>query len=143
MQISVRELEAARKEARRLEFRREPGDEYWLFRDEIYVTSVALTPVEATALALEAENKVKARIMRARALMEQVNLVEDGRRPPISDDVKAAVWNRDGGKCVRCGSNKNIEFDHIIPFSRGGSSTFRNLQILCEPCNRAKGGSVV
>ena len=35
----------------------------------------------------------------------------------ISQTVKDKVWNRDGGKCV-CGSNENIEFDHIVPFSK-------------------------
>lgn len=33
--------------------------------------------------------------------------------------------------------------EHVIPFSKGGSSTFRNPQILCETCNRAKGPSIV
>jgi 5-methylcytosine-specific restriction endonuclease McrA len=81
--------------------------------------------------------------MRTRALMEHVDSVESRGRTPIPDDVKAAVWNRDGGRCVRCGSNENIEFDHIIPFSKGGSSSFRNLQTLCEACNRAKNASIV
>jgi len=63
--------------------------------------------------------------------------VDDGREP-ISDEVKSFVWNRDGGKCVTCGRNEKIEFDHIVPFSRGGSNTARNLQILCETCNREK-----
>jgi hypothetical protein len=60
----------------------------------------------------------------------------------IPADVKNAVWRRDGGRCVTCGSNERLEFDHIIPFSRGGSSTYRNVQLLCEPCNRGKGADV-
>jgi 5-methylcytosine-specific restriction endonuclease McrA len=64
-------------------------------------------------------------------------------REPIPDDVKMFVWNRDGGKCVRCGSNQNLEFDHIIPLSRGGSNTARNLQLLCERCNRSKGANLI
>lgn len=67
---------------------------------------------------------------------------EKVRRPSISQSVKDKVWNRDGGKCVQCGSNENIEFDHIIPFSKGGSSTYRNLQILCENCNRSKSDKI-
>ena len=50
---------------------------------------------------------------------------EDNRSRRISDRVKDRVWNRDGGKCVLCGSNENIEFDHIVPFSKGGANTYR------------------
>ena len=60
----------------------------------------------------------------------------------ISQDVKDKVWNRDGGKCVECGSNENLEFDHIIPHSKGGANTYRNIQLLCEPCNRIKSAKI-
>ncbi len=60
------------------------------------------------------------------------------KREKIPQDVLDKVWNRDNGKCVNCGSQEKIEFDHIIPFSRGGSNTYRNIQILCEKCNRKK-----
>ena len=60
----------------------------------------------------------------------------------ISQSVKDKVWNRDNGRCVLCGSNENIEFDHIVPFSKGGSNTYRNIQILCESCNRKKSDSI-
>jgi 5-methylcytosine-specific restriction endonuclease McrA len=57
--------------------------------------------------------------------------------------VKVLVWRRDQGQCVQCGTNRNLEFDHIIPLSMGGASTARNLQLLCEACNRLKGGNLV
>lgn len=60
----------------------------------------------------------------------------------ISQDVKDKVWNRDNGKCMQCGSNKNLEFDHIIPFSKGGSNTYRNIQLLCQTCNRRKSNKI-
>ena len=56
----------------------------------------------------------------------------------ISQEVKDLVWNRDKGNCVQCSSNLKLEFDHIIPFSKGGSNTYRNIQLLCENCNRKK-----
>lgn len=71
------------------------------------------------------------------------NIPVDDKRAPLSDDVKLFVWNRDGGKCVKCGGREKLEFDHIIPFSKGGSDTTRNIQLLCEKCNRSKGGELV
>lgn len=56
----------------------------------------------------------------------------------ISQEVKDLVWRRDQGRCVECGSNEHLEFDHIIPFAKGGANTYRNVQLLCEPCNRGK-----
>ena len=56
----------------------------------------------------------------------------------ISRQVQDRVWKRDEGKCVNCGSKEKLEFDHIIPYSKGGSNTYRNIQLLCEKCNRVK-----
>ena len=66
------------------------------------------------------------------------NITEEKRNRSIPQKVKDSVWNRDGGKCVECGSNEDLEFDHIIPFSKGGANTYRNIQLLCEHCNRSK-----
>ena len=57
----------------------------------------------------------------------------------IPKEVKLEVWKRDKGRCVNCGSVENLHFDHIIPFSKGGSSfDAKNIQILCSKCNLAK-----
>jgi len=56
----------------------------------------------------------------------------------ISQEVKDLVWNRDQGRCRKCGNTEKLEFDHIIPFSKGGSNTYRNIQLMCETCNRKK-----
>jgi hypothetical protein len=53
--------------------------------------------------------------------------------------VKIEVWKRDGGKCVQCQATENLHFDHIIPFSKGGSSnTPQNIQLLCGRHNIQK-----
>lgn len=67
---------------------------------------------------------------------------ESSKRPPIPKDVADAVWNRDGGKCVYCGSTENLQFDHIIPFSKGGATTIENLQLLCQKCNLEKSNKI-
>ncbi len=62
-------------------------------------------------------------------------------RSPIPKDVQREVWQRDKGRCVECGSKENLEYDHIIPISKGGANTVRNLQLLCQECNRRKSGT--
>jgi hypothetical protein len=63
-------------------------------------------------------------------------------RPNIPEKTRIEVWRRDEGKCVQCGSKERLEYDHIIPISKGGSNTARNIQLLCEKCNRSKGANV-
>ncbi len=63
-------------------------------------------------------------------------------RQPIPDSVKMYVWKRDNGRCVICGSQEKLEFDHIIPISMGGSNTERNIQLLCEKHNRSKAANL-
>lgn len=57
--------------------------------------------------------------------------------------IKQLVWERDEGKCVQCGSVQNLHFDHIIPFSKGGSSTDpKNVQLLCGQHNLQKSAHI-
>ncbi len=59
----------------------------------------------------------------------------------IPRDVMLKVARRDGQVCAICRKNvpdNEIEFDHIIPFSRGGPTTPENLSVLCRDCNRKK-----
>lgn len=59
-------------------------------------------------------------------------------REPIPRAVQQEVWRRDAGRCVQCQSQERLEYDHMIPVSKGGSNTARNIQLLCEKCNRVK-----
>jgi len=57
----------------------------------------------------------------------------------IPPSTKLEVWRRDKGACVKCGSTDNLHFDHVIPFSKGGSSMdARNIQLLCGRHNLEK-----
>lgn len=67
----------------------------------------------------------------------------DTKRKSIPTKTKQEVWQRDEGKCVECGSNEKLEYDHIIPVSKGGANTVRNIQLLRENCNRTKSAKVM
>jgi hypothetical protein len=57
----------------------------------------------------------------------------------IPSAIKLEVWRRDKGCCAKCGSKENLHFDHIIPYSQGGSSKdSKNIQILCSMHNLQK-----
>jgi ribosomal protein S27AE len=57
----------------------------------------------------------------------------------IPQGIKVQVAAREGARCGRCGSTENLQFDHLIPFSKGGSSTdANNIRLLCGRCNRLK-----
>jgi len=61
----------------------------------------------------------------------------------IPSEVKKEVWKRDHGVCVLCGSNKNLHFDHDLPFSKGGTSlTSKNIRLLCRQCNLSKSNKI-
>jgi hypothetical protein len=112
---------------------------WWLFRGAIYWEEDDLSATEVKALALEHLTRNDRRLKRALAMMEQAEALTAPGRETIPDDVKVFVWNRDGGRCVRCRSNERLEFDHVIPIALGGANTARNLQLLCQACNREKG----
>jgi hypothetical protein len=111
---------------------------YYTF-DDINIQD-AIVLVEATYK--YDKEKLQREVEQAKGILSAETVVREDSRI-ISDSVKTFVWNRDGGRCVQCGSQKNIEFDHIIPFSKGGSNTARNIQILCQDCNRKKGTNIV
>ncbi|AGH96639.1 HNH endonuclease [Pseudobdellovibrio exovorus] len=61
----------------------------------------------------------------------------------IPSQVKLEVWKRDGGKCTTCGSSDNLHYDHILPFSKGGSSLVAsNIQLLCARHNLVKSDKI-
>jgi hypothetical protein len=61
----------------------------------------------------------------------------------IPSEVKREVWKRDEGKCVICGDNKNLHFDHDLPFSKGGTSlTTKNVKLLCMKHNLQKSDKI-
>lgn len=68
-------------------------------------------------------------------------LVERSRFIPAN--VKLEVWARDGGRCVACGATDELHFDHILPYSKGGTSLkAENIQLLCARHNLSKSAKI-
>jgi hypothetical protein len=81
--------------------------------------------------------KFKLELIENQQISKPNNKLEHNR--VIPSWVKREVWKRDRGKCVMCGSKDNLHFDHIIPFSKGGSSIVpENIQLLCARHNLEK-----
>ena len=59
----------------------------------------------------------------------------------IPKAVRQAVLIRDKYRCVKCGSQKDLQFDHTVAIANGGSSEEANVQMLCRDCNLEKGVS--
>jgi HNH endonuclease len=71
--------------------------------------------------------------------LPSVSQVEIDQTRVIPTAVKLEVWRRDDGKCVKCGASDNLHFDHIIPYSKGGTSMdAKNIQLLCVRHNLEK-----
>lgn len=52
------------------------------------------------------------------------------------------VFLRDRFSCQYCGARDDLTFDHVIPRSRGGLTTWDNIVAACSPCNLTKGGKM-
>jgi 5-methylcytosine-specific restriction endonuclease McrA len=69
-------------------------------------------------------------------LVSYVHVPRSAHRRKIT---RRAVFARDGWTCQYCGSRSNLTVDHVIPRSKGGSSSWDNIVASCAPCNRRKG----
>jgi HNH endonuclease len=123
---------------------------WWAFRGVVYAVEqgkgeLAIQPEMARLLVKHhvlCHERDYQRIRREVEAFENLEKIEGPQREPIPEAVRLFVWQRDKGRCVKCGSQQRLEFDHIIPISSGGSNTERDIQLLCEPCNRSKGATI-
>lgn len=85
---------------------------------------------------------------RERALDIDLAWHRDERAPPpritaptkakISNRLRLEIYERDGFKCVYCGSRKRLSLDHVTAESNGGATDKGNLVTACRPCNSRK-----
>ena len=50
------------------------------------------------------------------------------------------LFLRDEFRCQYCGAREDLTFDHVVPRSKGGQTTWENVVTACSPCNLMKGG---
>ncbi|MBI1314788.1 hypothetical protein GC176_26130 [bacterium] len=89
-------------------------------------------------LLIELQEAIRFLVRKAKGL--EGNRQRDSRYIPT--EVRSEVWYRDNGQCVICGATEYLEFDHIIPHSKGGATSVDNLQLLCRGCNSQKRDSI-
>ncbi len=116
----------------------------WIFKGNVYEITGDYTDEQIRLLILEAFDKEREYFEKLKSKYDSGNAQSPDAysRLRIPESVRIEVWRRDGGKCARCGSREKLEYDHIVPISRGGSNTARNIELLCEKHNRSKSNNV-
>jgi len=105
----------------------------------------ALTNFEKNEIAKKILEKQRKRSLEKEVLQNLINegvIMQGAKREPIPREISDAVYSRDKGKCVYCGSTESLQFDHIIPYSKGGATSVENLQLLCQKCNASKSNKI-
>ena len=114
----------------------------WWTSEGFFWADPALDVEAVELLVWDRRRRHEGRLHRLRQLREREQESAERRRARISEAVRLAVWARDEGRCVRCSADEDLQFDHVIPVSRGGGSSAENVQVLCGDCNRLKADAI-
>jgi hypothetical protein len=123
-------------------FQRKVVGVVFLYQNRFYAVSGPYSEEEAGLVLVDNLRKKRRKVEYLVARSDAPESDAGYERQPILEEVRHEVWRRDRGRCVQCSSVHNLEFDHVIPVTRGGSSTARNIQLLCEACNRRKSNNI-
>ena len=99
---------------------------WWWFEDAFYWESGGYAARDVLALIRDRQRRAEQRLDRARMLLdvdEGRQHRPHGRRQSIPREIRRAVFERDGGQCVQCGSRFELQYDHLIPVTLGGATT--------------------
>jgi 5-methylcytosine-specific restriction endonuclease McrA len=74
--------------------------------------------------------------MRLPSVVSLRRYVRPSRHPAFT---RFNVFLRDCFRCQYCGSREDLTFDHLVPRSKGGTTTWKNVVAACSSCNLRKG----
>lgn len=78
--------------------------------------------------------------MRLPSVVSLKTYVKPSRNPAFT---RFNVFLRDRFRCQYCGATEDLTFDHLVPRSKGGQTTWENVLAACSPCNLRKGSKTV
>lgn len=116
---------------------RKDGQGWWWYLDRFWWGDEGLTAIDVQTMVLQSDlhRKQKSDVLaRARSMVLGEARVPYASSEHLSEAARLAVWRRDRGRCVDCGSSESVEFDHIFPISQGGSNTEVNVELRCLSC---------
>lgn len=114
----------------------------WMDGDDFYWENDGLTQEAVGLLLWDRSRRHDAKLDRLRKIKVRAEDIEARRRERIPEEVRAHVWERDDGRCVTCGAEDDLQFDHVIPVAKGGGNGVQNVQVLCGDCNLLKSDSI-
>src|SRR3712207_2774753 len=111
-----------------------------LFRSSIWCWQDAIKAVflERVNIVSEYERTVRSPTfeMRLPSVVSLKTYIKPSRQPAFT---RFNVFLRDRFTCQYCGAREDLTFDHLVPRSKGGHTTWENVVTACSPCNLRKG----
>ena len=78
-------------------------------------------------------------VMRLPSVVSLKSYIKPARNPAFT---RFNVFLRDRFECQYCGTGDDLTFDHVVPRSKGGQTTWENVCAACSTCNLAKGNKL-
>jgi len=115
---------------------RKDGRSWWWYHDRFWWDDEGLDPRDVRVFVLDADLSSREH---AEALAEARATVcgeepREAEAPEMSPLIRFAVWCRDRGRCVDCGTADDVRFDEILPPEDGGSRSAANVELRCGGC---------